>query len=56
MGNFERPINTKYQKKVLHDYQNEQGKFSLNNIPKDFRNKLFPFQLDGVKFAIQNFG
>jgi hypothetical protein len=37
------PINSKYQKKIMHDYESEIGKFTIEDVPQSFREKLFPF-------------
>jgi SNF2 family DNA or RNA helicase len=50
-------LNPKYQKKVLHEYPEDLPKnYSLDDVPKIFSDRLFPFQKDGVKFAIENYG
>lgn len=41
----------------MHDYTKDiPQNYSIDDIPDIFRNKLFPFQRDAVKFAISCFG
>ena len=42
---------------VKYDYKTDLNRnYSINDVPLEFRNKLFPFQKDGVKFALKSFG
>ena len=56
-GKFDAPINPKYQKMIEHNYESHtEQQYSPEMMSEIFKRKLFPFQLDGVKFAIKKFG
>jgi hypothetical protein len=53
-GKFNRPLNHKYQKKIMHNYEaKDEQEYSIDMLPPDFKEKLFQFQLEGVKFALR---
>jgi len=42
---------------MAHNYFDPKEKeYKLEDIPSTFRDALFPFQKDGVKFALQSYG